>query len=133
MRDDYYLAKMKQAGATDQDIAAKLGLSPEEVRRIWADMIRLKDNLEESGYLKLSEQFNLLCAQYNLVGSSLKFVAGAFANAYTPSELREIIAACPKDRDLADYLMGKCIPLKPYLAVQSPVEDMNATLSAQNN
>lgn len=75
----------------------------------------------------------MLCQQYNLLGSSLKFIAHALNNGVTPTTLRETIEACPKDTDLASYLMGKFIILQPYPTVQSPEQDLNETLTAKNN
>lgn len=133
MRDDIYLLKMKQAGASDESIATKLGLSAKEVQRIWSDMHKLKEQMEQSGYLKLQEQWMQLCYQYNLVGSSLKFIAGAVNNGTSPDKLREAIKSCPEGTDLAQHLLGKFIILNPYPAVQDPARDLNETLGASRN
>lgn len=122
--DAKVLIKLMKAGTSPHIIAAKLGISVDEVKRRWADLQILAQ--EASGHGDLVMQYNLLCHQYQLLGESLKIVAKALGNAVPPHELREMIV--PGDVDLTfKNLTEKCIILKSF-APQDPEESLRVHL-----
>lgn len=122
--DETYLLKLMTAGVPADTIAKRLGITPEEVHQRWALLQEKMKALQKSGYQALVDQFTMLCAQYQLLGESLKIIAGALGNEVSPEEVKASIVANPEQtyQNLAQYII-----LHPFVPV-SPEESLKRTL-----
>lgn len=110
---DSYLVTLKKKGKSDEFIAAKMGLKEEEVRERWKAVVEMAKAVPENGLDELQEVCRVLGQQMELLGQSMGLFNSAFRS-YEPTELRKIIKECPKDKDLAAYLLTKVIVLRPF-------------------
>ena len=115
MTDDAYLYAWKKSGQSDETIAAKLSISPQEVKRrfIMVEQAVKEDRRQQLGVDMLVQQFNTLCLQYQMVGESLKAVAGNLSNLATPQEVRDKLA--DGDDATVESLMSSFIILRPWI------------------
>jgi len=87
----YWLLKYKSAHWTDEAIAKKLGISVQEVSRIWVQMQEQAQRSVANGSLDLSRQFTVMAYQYQLIGESLKILGGALGNEASLEEIEKLI------------------------------------------
>jgi len=118
------LVKYKRANWTDRAIAAKLGVSVEEVARRWREILDRASQMSSSGYDQLNIQYQILCQQYQLLGESLKIIAAAIGNGAEPSDIRPLIT--PDPEETIKNLMSKLIVLRPFTPMD-PAESLKAT------
>lgn len=107
-----YLFKLKSAGWTDAKIARKLGWTEAQVQQHLLSAVADFQQEMENGYASLKELFTTLCCQYQLVGESLKVLAGAIGDALSAEEIEALWEADPKK--MAAKLRTHCIPLRPF-------------------
>ena len=127
INDDSLLMRYKAAGVQDKTIAAKLGITIEEVEARWRILGELAQRTS-NGHDDLRVQYQILCHQYQLVGESLKIIALALENTMLPSEVRKLIVEDP-DTTLRN-LVTSCIILKRFTPVD-PAESLRASLERQ--
>ncbi len=113
--DDIYLVKLLGAKFKIPVIAAKMGMTVEQVEQR-LKQIREKTIVEQaSGYLALCNQFTVMAHQYQLLGESMKIISRALANQMDSSELKALITADPEQT--LENLTKSCIILKPFIGV----------------
>lgn len=109
---DTYLIKLKALRLSNEKIAEKLGIHPNEVERRWQSLSATLVAATDSGYANLCDRFSILCAQYQLVGESLKEIARALGESVSVETLRNMISTDPEET--LQRLKGLII-LKPYV------------------
>lgn len=117
MSDDEHLIKLKQARASDSMVAARLGLSPEEVRLRWKQIQEMEDAApaESSGSKEFVEFGRSVVESYRLTTCLMdKFIQGA-GQVYGVRELEELIRAKPDGIELSVYLSQNAIVLKKFI------------------
>lgn len=112
VNDDGMLLKYKEAKFTDEVIAKKMGITPEEVQRRWETLVTKSKEANRAGYFDLCEQYRILCQQYQLLGESLKIVAGALGEAASSEAIRSQITKDPEET--LRNLCRSFIILKPF-------------------
>jgi len=125
-QDDIYLVKMKQTGASDSRIAAKLNMQEKDVRERYAKIIQELQDRTDNGYAVFCEMFTVMANQYQLLGESLKLCGSFTGNVIQEEELKLLI-----DKDpvvTLRNLQTKCIVLAPYIPI-SPEESIRRTLA----
>lgn len=118
--DDAYLIRAKQAGISNEILAAKLNTTPERIEERWQDLLKIGDSLEGNGYMNLSEKFTVLLHQYQLLGESLKPICQALGDVASLNEIIEVHD--PNPRKTAVRLIQNFIILRPYI-FQDPTEE----------
>jgi CTP synthase (UTP-ammonia lyase) len=119
--DDKVLVRYKMAGIPNHLIAAKMGISVNEVERRWKDLEAIAKEMD-SGYVALVAQYTVLCQQYQLLGESLKIISSAISNRMTIADVDAIIASC-KPEEISLKLMSSSIILRPFIQV-NPEESL---------
>ena len=119
------LLKYKEAGFSDAAIGAKLGMTEDEVKVKWAELLQISQQRNVSGYVDLTVQFTVLCHQYQLLGESMKIVAGALGNMMPPNEIKALITADPEQT--FKNLSTSCIILRPFVQVD-PEQSLQESL-----
>lgn len=100
MDDLHYLIKLKQIGLADQVIAEKMGKSESAVAAMWEEFLATQ-SMYGNGYPILVERFTTLCLQYELVGESLKHIAGILSNRVTIQEMKREVEGKDKEAAIA--------------------------------
>lgn len=125
--DDVYLVKLKGAGFPVAFIAARMGISIQEVERRWEAIQKASTAAQTSGYLDLSAQFTVMCHQYQLVGESLKIIAGALHNQASAEEIRTALCCAePLSQEQADAIQQKLLTSYIVLRPFTPVDPEKA-------
>jgi len=129
--DDSYLFKLKTAKTPDAVIAKKLSISVEEVGRRWERIVADLKVSEHNGYNALCDQFTVMANQYQLLGASLKVMAGVIGSVMNSQELEELIPlADVENRKLVlENLRKHCIILRRFTPV-SPEEVLHQVHAA---
>lgn len=122
--DETYLLKLKMAGISSASIAQRLGITKEEVERRWQLLQKKMEAMQKSGHQGLINQFTLLCGQYQLMGESLKIIAGALGNEVSTEELK---AAIVPDAEKTLENLRSFIILRPFVPI-SPEESFKRML-----
>lgn len=125
MIDDAYLIKLVGAKMPIHMIAMRVGATVAEVEARWKELQAVAHAAQESGHQNLCNQVAVLAHQYQLVGESLKILAGAVGASMSPAELRPLITADPEQT--LENLFKHCIILKPFTPVD-PVESLERHL-----
>jgi hypothetical protein len=120
--DDTYIIKLKQGQVPDHIIAARLGISVNEVRRRWDALVKVSGASRSTGMTDLWQICVNSSEQIKLLGSSLWMITTALGNPATPEEVSIAIQSCPEGTDLAVHLLSKFIVLRAY--VPPPPEAM---------
>jgi len=130
--DDGYLFKLKAGNVPDAVIAKKLGVSLEEMERRWARIIADLKAAEQNGYNALCDQFTVMANQYQLLGGSLKIMAGVIGSVMSSKDLEALIPlADGEDRKaVLDALKKNCIVLRRYAPISS--EELLKQVTAGN-
>jgi len=130
--DDGYLFKLKASNVPDATIAKKLGISLAEVEHRWARITADLKASEANGYNALCDQFTVMANQYQLLGGSLKIMAGVIGSVMGSDELEGLIPiAAEEDRKLVlDSLRKNCIVLRRYTPISS--EELLKQVTAGN-
>lgn len=115
-----YLMKLKSQGWEDARIARKLGIPEEQVRSDVLQAMHEAAHAVESGYSALCECFSTLYLQYQLVGESLKVLAGVLSQRMSAGELEKLWDPDPKKT--VENLLKGCIPLRSFVPPSSPPE-----------
>lgn len=110
--DDHYIVKCMSARMPAPKIAAKLGISVQELEKRWAAIQKEVDANLSNGYYALSEQFNVFCSQYQLLGESMKLLAHALGGAMSDQDLKNLITVDPEIT--FQNLRKLAIVLNPY-------------------
>lgn len=113
--DETYLIRLKNKGKSDEFCAAKLGWTTEEVRKRWKAVVDMAQAPEQNGMTELKAVTSVLAQQMQLIGQTAGIFTNALLSAYPVLEFRAIIESCPKDQDLAAYLLSRCIILRPFV------------------
>ena len=111
--DDKYLKIWKDSGQSDELIAKKLSITPDEVRRRYELIRQVQAAAPVVGADKLQSQFNVLCLQYNLLGESLKKVAENLYNHASPQEIKAKLDMGSAEESVKS-LMSSFIILHPW-------------------
>lgn len=119
--DDSYLIKLKSLGVSDPKIAAKLGVSVEEVNEHWQSLLRQSHDQIVNGYKAVCEAFNLLAGRYQLVGESMKTFGGIIGNIMTETEIRALIREDPEET--VRNLTQQAIVLRVFVPSSKQKED----------
>lgn len=128
--DDEVLAKYKIARMPDERIAAKMGITVEEVDKRWKRILERSSRMTESGYGHLLDQFTIFCNQYQLLGESMKIIAMALGNLMPVSEIEPLIVGDSEDVSMTLKNLAKsCIILRPFTPV-NPVESLQQATEA---
>lgn len=118
--DLFYLAKLKQAGMSDEQVALKLGITLKDVRAALAEIKRITDAPPTNGEADLRLTANNLTNEFRNMGKSLSiFISGAL-DSMGIDELTSLIASISElkedsARDLAAKLSSSAIVLKPFV------------------
>lgn len=123
--DDNYLVRARQAGIPAKVIAAKLGMTVEQLEARWNDILQMVETQMSNGYLDLCNSVNVLATQYQLVGESLKIISQALGNVMAKDELKALID--PNPEVTLKNLRERAIILRPYIAI-TPQESLEKTL-----
>src|SRR3990167_2476528 len=91
MTDDLYLLKLKSANVPDDVICRKLNITPEEMNLRLQGMVKNAEHQASNGYAAFCDQFTVLANQYQLVGESLKILAGVIGDPLSFSELQALV------------------------------------------
>ncbi len=110
---DEYIVKLKSVAIPDRTIAAKLGITLGELERRWALILAEAETYKKGGYEKLTELFNTMALQYQLLGESLKVVGGVLGNVMLDDELKSLLADDP-DQTIKN-LRNSAIVLRAYV------------------
>lgn len=110
--DELLILKYKMAGMSEKAIAAKLGITEEEVVKRLTSVIDRFSNSAENGYGQLTTAYLRLCNQYQLVGDSLKEVARALGNTASSEEVRVCLSSNPEES--LQKLLSSFIILHPF-------------------
>ena len=129
INDDLLLMKYKAAGKSDAYIAGRMGIAVEDVQRRFNLLVERGDRMLSSGYGSMQEQFTILCAQYQLLGESLKAIGMGLSNAMPPEELRQLLVPGDVDKSIRNIL-GGAIVLRPYVLVD-PAKQIEEELKKQ--
>jgi len=109
---DKYLWAWKNAGQSDDTVAGKLGIKPEEVAARYIAMEAAIANQQSLGIDHMIAQFNALCFQYQLLGEALKVIVASLGQTVTPQEVKEKLT---EDQDkTVENLMKNFIILHPW-------------------
>lgn len=119
--DDNLLIKYKAVGLKDDVIAAKLGITPEEVTIRWCQLVEIASQSKVNGFDALCTQFNTMALQFQLMGESMKVCAAALGDMMPLSEVSRLIVENDKVQTLKN-LSENCIILKPF----TPVDPVKA-------
>lgn len=111
--DDVWVVKYKQAGMSSADIAKKLGKTAAEIDKRWEEILIESKRQQESGHADLQNQFSVLCQQYQLLGQSLKLIAGGLSDIASPLELSSFLEG-PNPLVNAEELCRRFIILRPF-------------------
>lgn len=123
--DDKMLVKLKQAGLSNLRIAQRLGITEADVEVAWKRIIEAAETAPLAGHDAMQTQYTVLCHQYQLLGESLKIIAGGIGNAMSPSEIRALLTTDPEQS--LQNLLKSCIILRPFTPVD-PCEAFQKTL-----
>lgn len=110
--DDKYMLRLKSAKVSDKVIAAKLGITEDELQKRWAKMVAELSTALTSTYGLLVDQITVMANQYQLLGESLKIVCNAVGNQLSREEL-EALVVDNREQTLAN-LRDNCIILRPF-------------------
>jgi len=131
---DAYFIKLKAAGRSDKQIAARLGWSVEKVQAKWNELLAINEAMAGNKYADLQAQWLVFTNQYQLLGASLVAIGTGLGNIYQPEELKKLLHECGElevDRVVA-HLLKHCIILKPYVA-QVPEDVLNESENIKGN
>ena len=123
--EDKDIVRMKGAGVSTHRIALKLGMTEVQVDERWNAIRAEIADRATSGYASLVDQFTVMAHQYQLLGESLKIVAGALGNVMPDTEVQALFAADPKLT--VRQLKQNCIILRPFVPV-NPQESIDRTV-----
>lgn len=126
MTDDQYLLKLMAAQKTDEFIAAKMGITTQEVRRRKKSLKKLLARQEQVNATDILKLQAVIGNQLELVGQSVKLIGSVLADRMEPADLRKIIATCPSDEDLASWIIERALVLRPF-QLPSPEAILKAT------
>lgn len=112
--DTSYLVRLKRKGKSDEFIAAKMGMSLEEVRDCWDKLCQEATVERDNGLMELKQVVLILSNQFQLLGQSLGLLSGVLDNTVAPEDLRNVIKSCPVGTDLSVHLCAKLIVLRPF-------------------
>lgn len=115
---DAYMVKMISAGKTNEQIAAKLGMTPLQVSVRWEKIKAEAEANQTNGYYSLCDKFTVLVNQYQLMGETLKVIAFALGQVVPEEELVKIITSNPEET--LKNLKTKTIILRAY--IEPPME-----------
>jgi len=115
--DDNYLIKMKTAQKPDAVIAAKMGITVEEVNRRWDRILADLKLCQENGYNALCDQFTMMANQYQLLGGSLKIMAGVIGSVINSDELDKLVTN--NAEETLKNLRAHCIILRKFVPMTS--------------
>lgn len=121
-----YMAKLKQAGWSNQRIAERLGWTEEQVAARWEEIFASSVSKLESGYIHLVQHFNNLSLQYNLLGESLK-ILGAALDQVPLEELRRVFAEIPQEQAAPEYISENFMVFRKFIP-----PDISAGLEVPN-
>lgn len=122
LTDDAILVRYKATGMPDERISQKMGITIEEVQIRWKRLVETAQPVIDS-VTGLVNQFNVLALQYQLLGESLKIIAGALHNQMTPTEIRTLVTNDPEET--VRNLIKSCIMLRPFVPI-NPVDSLKA-------
>jgi len=123
--NDKYIIKLKQLSWTNSQIARKLGITESQVDERWKFIQNSLISAHESGYAAFLDVFTNACHQYQLLGESLKILAGVVGNRLTESELSSLIT---EDRaETIKNLTSHCLVLHPFVPITAE-ESIKKTL-----
>lgn len=117
--DDRYIYGCLNAGMPVERLAAKLCITPDEVRRRHASVKAAAASFVETGVEHLVDVFNTVCLQYNMVGEGLKVLSANLSDPILPEEIRSKIVTDPEQT--VRNLMASFIILRPFKAPEPPV------------
>lgn len=123
--DDKQLVKLKSAGVPITIIAARMGLTVEQVEQRWSQILKDVAAKESNGYLALCDAFHILANQYQLVGESLKIIGNAIGNVMPADEVAKHITSDPQET--LDNLRRHTIILRPFIPI-TPEESLKQTV-----
>jgi hypothetical protein len=112
--DDSYLLKLKRMGWNDERIAFRMNISPAEVGRRWENLLKISQDQLANGLGSLCQVGLVMATQFQLMGQSLGILMGALNNTYRVDELQAVMDQCPKDMEMASWLLRNVIILKPF-------------------
>lgn len=128
--DAQILVKYKTAGMKDEVIAAKLGITVEQVEARWKEILARASRMVDTGYDALCTQYTILSTQYQLLGESLKIIAAALGDVMPMSEIEPLIIGDADDVAATLRNLSKsCIILRPFTPV-NPVESLQQRTEA---
>ena len=112
--NERWIIKYRSLKKADGWIAAKLGLTETDVRRLWEGIAAGADeNAKDPGTGALLLQYQTLILQYQLLGDSIKTIALALDNQMTLEELRTLLSSDPEET--LTNLSRECIILRPFV------------------
>jgi hypothetical protein len=129
--DDNHILKLKSLSFSDERIAKKLGMTPEQVAERWKQIQEEMARMQENGYSDLCNCFTIMCQQYQLLGGSLRILATILDHrvpeselemTFTPDRLKESDAKIAFSPEQKAWLMSK---LRKFIVLH-PVAPMTA-------
>jgi len=123
--DDRHLVKLKLSKVPDAHIAAKFGITKEALEIRWQRVQREIRDAAQGSFAQLVDQFTVMAHQYQLLGESMKIVAGAIGDTMPSEEIRALIGE--NDEETLRNLKTKAIVLRPFTAPISPEESIRKT------
>lgn len=121
MTDDFILIKYKQAGLPDDVIAAKMGITVQEIQKRWDTLLEESRKTQVNGYDEITTQFNALCFQFQLLGEGLKHIGNGLASVRNSDNLKAHFSQKRKLTDqeisLIEEICQSFIVLSPYKAI----------------
>ncbi len=126
--DHGLVARYKSLLWTDEQIAAKMGITKERVAVIWKEVTQTAQDIEINGFANLCQQYHILCHQYQLLGESLKILARALSASVTGSSIQEMVPGITEEQGA--LICSKFIVLPPFIPV-NPADSLAESLRQQ--
>lgn len=115
---DDYLIKLKNAGWTDEEIAKRMGIEPQEVKDRFAKIIADGERSAACGYMAFCKFFVNFTQQYQALGESITVIAKTLGELLTKEEIMNLLTD-DKEKS-ADNLATHAIILRPFVPPTQP-------------
>lgn len=128
MNVDLYIARTMVASVPVSIIAAKVGMTEEQVKTRWEALRAEGEKQNENGFVDLLQAFDIMANQYQLLGFSLAHIQKYLAGAVGPGEIEMAIlgktaTAASKDLCQKYIVLKRFEPMSPEEALKQMTGD----------
>lgn len=118
---DMYIIRLKGLRWPDNKIASKMGMTEDELEKIWKRIQNEASAILQNGYGTFCDAFSNMALQYQTLGESLKMIATAVGNRATFDDIEKALKALKLDPVLstaiASELVNTFIILRPFIPI----------------